>query len=35
MEESIRCHCGKLVAKRIEGKIYVYCKQCKKQIPIE
>ena len=31
----VRCECGKIIAYRRDGKIYLYCKQCKRQIPIE
>ena len=32
----IRCKCGKLIAKRhADGKIYVWCKGCKKEVPLE
>lgn len=32
-EKDIRCECGKLLAKvRSDGKIMVWCKQCKKEV---
>ena len=33
--ENINWNCGKLIAKLINGKLYLYCKSCKKEIPIE
>ena len=30
----IMCDCGKLLAREINGKIYVWCKQCKREIEI-
>lgn len=30
----IRCNCGKIVAYNRNGRIEVYCKECKKQIPV-
>ena len=33
--ENINCNCGKLIAKLRNGKLYLYCKSCKKEIPIE
>lgn len=32
--KDIRCACGKLVAIEKNGVIYVYCKGCKRQVPI-
>lgn len=32
--EPVRCECGKIVAMRRNGKIYIMCKSCKRQIPI-
>ena len=35
-EKDIRCACGKLLAKvRSDGKIMVWCKQCKKEVELE
>ena len=35
-EKDIRCECGKLLAKvRSDGKIMVWCKQCKKEVELE
>ena len=31
----INCTCGKMVARLRNGKIYVYCKTCKREIPLE
>ena len=34
--ENIKCSCGKLLAKRHDdGKIYVWCKESKKEIVLE
>lgn len=34
-ENDIRCACGKLLAKvRSDGKIMVWCKQCKKEVEL-
>lgn len=30
----IKCECGKLLAKIRDGKLYLFCKKCKKEIPI-
>ena len=30
----IRCDCGKLLAHEKDGKIYVWCKQCKKEVEV-
>ena len=36
MEKEIRCKCGKMVAKIHEnGKIYVWCKECRKEVELE
>ena len=34
-DEKIRCTCGKLLARvRDDGKIMVWCKQCKKEVEL-
>lgn len=33
--ENINCDCGKLLAKVKNGKLYLYCKSCKKEIAFE
>lgn len=34
--KDIKCKCGKLLAKlRDDGKIYVWCKGCKKEVKLE
>lgn len=33
-EKKIRCTCGKLVAISKNGRIFVYCKSCKRQVEI-
>ena len=34
--KDIRCKCGKLIArKRDDGKIYVWCKECRKEVELE
>lgn len=36
MEKEIHCKCGKLLAKRnSDGKIYVWCKECRKEVELE
>lgn len=36
MVDEIKCTCGKLLAKQHEdGKIYVWCKECKKEVELE
>lgn len=35
-QKEIRCNCGKLLAKiGPDGKIKVWCKQCRKEVPLE
>ena len=31
----IKCECGKIIAYVKDGKLWLYCKKCRKQIPIE
>lgn len=31
----VKCSCGKMVAKIRNGKVYVYCKTCKREVPLE
>lgn len=31
----IKCECGKLLARYEDGKIFLYCKRCKKEVEIE
>ena len=31
----VRCGCGQLIAYEKDDKIYLYCKKCKRQIPIK
>lgn len=33
--EPIRCDCGKIIAFKKDGKLWLYCKKCKREIPIE
>lgn len=34
--DEIKCKCGKLLAKRHEdGKIYIWCKSCHKEVELE
>ena len=33
-KQNIKCDCGKLVAIKIDGTVYVYCKSCKRQVPV-
>ena len=30
----ILCHCGKLLAYRRDGKLFVFCKKCKREIEV-
>lgn len=34
-EKPIKCSCGKLVAKERDGKIYVWCKGCRKEVELK
>ena len=34
-EKDLKCHCGKLLGKVKNGKLYLYCKQCKKEVQID
>ena len=31
----VKCECGKIIAYRLGNVLYLYCKQCKRQIPIK
>lgn len=31
----LKCECGKLVGRYKNGKLYLYCKKCKKEVEIE
>lgn len=33
-DKPIRCDCGKLVARQRDGVLYVWCKECRKEVPI-
>lgn len=35
MDKSIKCDCGKLIAKVRNGKLYVWCKNCKREVEIK
>ena len=35
MDKSIKCDCGKLIAKIRDGKLYVWCKNCKREVEIK
>lgn len=35
MKLEIKCHCGKLLAKVKDNKLYLYCKQCREEIEIK
>ena len=35
MDKSIKCDCGKLIAKTRDGKLYVWCKNCKREVEIK
>jgi hypothetical protein len=30
----VKCTCGKMVARIRNGKVYVYCKTCKREVPL-
>lgn len=34
-ECNVKCDCGKLIAKKKNGKIYLWCKHCKKEIELK
>jgi hypothetical protein len=34
-EKPIKCNCGKLLARVRDGKVYVWCKACKKEIQLK
>jgi hypothetical protein len=33
--QAIKCDCGKVVAFEKDGVIYLWCKRCKKEIPLK
>lgn len=33
-EYPIKCSCGKLIAKERDGKLYVWCKACRKEVEV-
>ena len=35
MEKPIRCTCGKLIGLMRNGKIYIKCKGCKREVELE
>lgn len=35
MEKTICCDCGKMTAKLKDGKVYVWCKNCKKEVELK
>ena len=32
--EPVKCDCGQIVAYKKDGQLILYCKKCKRQIPI-
>ena len=34
-ETPIKCSCGKLIAKERDGRIFVWCKSCHKEVEIK
>ena len=34
-KREVRCDCGKIVAYRSKDTIYLYCKKCRREIPIK
>ena len=35
MEKPIKCSCGKLIAKERDGKIYLWCKNCRREVELK
>ena len=35
MDKPIKCSCGKLIAKYKDGKLFVWCKSCKREVEIK
>ena len=35
MDKQIKCDCGKLIAKYKDGKLFVWCKSCKREDEIK
>lgn len=33
-EKPVKCECGKVIARVRDGKVYIYCKSCKRQVAI-
>ena len=33
-KQEVRCECGKIVAYRNHNTIYLFCKKCRREIPI-
>lgn len=31
----VKCTCGQMVARIRNGRIYVYCKKCKREMPVD
>lgn len=31
----VKCTCGKMIARLRNGKVYVYCKTCKREVQLE
>lgn len=34
-EKSINCSCGKMIAKERNGKVYLWCKSCHKEVELK
>lgn len=34
-DNQINCDCGKLIARERDGVLYVWCKECHKEVPIK
>ena len=32
---AVKCTCGKMVARIRNGKVYVFCKTCKREVPLD
>ena len=35
MDKPIKCDCGKLIAKYKDGKLFVWCKSCKREVEVK
>ena len=35
MDKPIKCDCGKMIAKYKDGKLFVWCKSCKREVEVK